>query len=155
MATRAAAAADLDTDALLSTLAAFRAGDFSARLPEHWTGVAGKIADSINDVIARNQRFSDELARLREVVGKEGRINQRISTGGAGGGWAESVHSVNDLVEDLVRPTSETARVITAVANGDLSQIVPMEVDGVALQGQFARTAKTVNTMVTQLSSFT
>src|SRR5215468_4114688 len=154
MATRAAPVADLDTDALLSALAAFRAGDFSVRLPEHWTGVSGKIADSLNDVIARNQRLSHELARLRQVVGKEGRINQRISTGGADGGWAESVHSVNDLIEDLVRPTSETARVITAVANGDLTQTVPLEVDGVALQGQFARTAKTVNTMVSQLSSF-
>jgi HAMP domain-containing protein/signal transduction histidine kinase/CheY-like chemotaxis protein len=154
MATRAAAAADLDTDALLSALAAFRAGDFSVRLPEHWTGVAGKIADSLNDVIARNQRLTHELARLRQVVGKEGRINQRISSGGADGGWVESIHSVNDLVEDLVRPTMETARVITAVANGDLSQTVPLEVDGVALQGQFARTAKTVNTMVSQLSSF-
>src|SRR5690348_9984245 len=155
MATRASAAADLDTDALLGALAAFRAGDFSVRLPEHWTGVPGKIADSFNDVIARNQRLSDELARLRQVVGKEGRINQRISSGGADGGWAESIHSVNDLIEDLTRPTSETARVITAVANGDLSQTVPLEVDGVALQGQFARTAKTVNTMVSQLSSFT
>src|SRR5437660_8328435 len=156
MATRAAAAAaELDTDALLSALAAFRAGDFSVRLPEHWTGVSGKIADCLNDVIARTQRLSHGLARLRQVVGKEGRINQRISTGGADGGWAESVHSVNDLIEDLARPTSETARVITAVANGDLSQTVPLEVDGVALQGQFARTAKTVNTMVSQLSSFT
>src|SRR5437660_404768 len=156
MATRAAAAAaELDTDALLSALAAFRAGDFSVRLPEHWTGVSGKIADSLNDVIARNQRLSHELARLRQVVGKEGRINQRISTGGADGGWAESVHSVNDLIEALTRPTSETARVITAVVNGDLSPTVPLEVDGVALQGQFARTAKTVNTMVSQLSSFT
>ncbi len=154
MTIKGAADAELDTDALLSTLAAFRAGDFSARLPEHWTGVAGKVADSLNEVIARNQRLSSELARLRQVVGKEGRINQRISSGGADGGWAESVHSVNDLVEDLVRPTSETARVITAVANGDLSQTVPLEVDGVALQGQFARTAKTVNTMVSQLSSF-
>src|SRR5215468_5142298 len=154
MATRAAPVADLDTDALLSALAAFRAGDFSVRLPEHWTGVSGKIADSLNDVIARNQRLSHELARLRQVVGKEGRINQRSSSGGADGGWAESIHSVNDLIEDLTRPTRETARVITAVAGGDLSQTVPMEVDGVALQGQFARTAKTVNAMVTQLSSF-
>jgi HAMP domain-containing protein/signal transduction histidine kinase/DNA-binding response OmpR family regulator len=154
MATRAAPVPDLDTDALLSVLAAFKAGDFSARLPEHWTGVAGKIADSLNEIIARNQRFSNELARLRQVVGKEGRINQRIASSGSDGGWADSIHSVNDLVGDLVRPTSETARVITAVANGDLTQTVPLEVDGVALQGQFARTAKTVNTMVSQLSSF-
>src|SRR5262249_60554686 len=73
---------------------------------------------------------------------------------GSGGGWAASIHSINDLVEAHVRPTSETARVITAVAGGDLTQTVPLEVDGVALQGQFARTARTVNTMVSQLSSF-
>src|SRR5262245_45862753 len=154
MVTRAAASHELDTDVLLQTLAAFKAGDFSARLPETWTGVAGKIADSLNDVIVKNERFSQELLRLRQVVGKEGRINQRIFSGGSGGGWAASIHSVNDLVEDLVRPTSETARVITAVAGGDLNQTVPLEVDGVALQGQFASTARTVNTMVSQLSSF-
>src|SRR5262250_2831384 len=154
MVTRAAASHELDTDVLLQTLAAFKAGDFSARLPETWTGVAGKIADSLNDVIVKNERFSQELLRLRQVVGKEGRINQRIFSGGSGGGWAASIHSVNDLVEDLVRPTSETARVITAVAGGDLTQTVPLEVDGVALKGQFAHTARTVNTMVTQLSSF-
>src|SRR5215472_16925101 len=154
MVTRAAISTELDTDLLLQTLARFKAGDFSVRLPENWTGVAGKIADSLNDVIDRNARFSQELQRLRQVVGKEGRINQRISTGGSRGGWAASIHSVDDLVEDLVRPTRETARVITAVAGGDLSQTVPMEVDGVAVQGQFARTAKTVNAMVTQLSSF-
>src|SRR5262244_3492150 len=154
MVTRAAASQGLDTDLLLQTLAAFKAGDFTARLPETWTGVAARIADSLNDVIAKNERFSQELLRLRQVVGKEGRINQRIFSGGSGGGWAASVHSVNDLVEDLVRPTSETARVITAVAGGDLTQTVPLEVDGVALQGQFARTARTVNTMVSQLSSF-
>src|SRR5262249_61304569 len=73
---------------------------------------------------------------------------------GSGGGWAASIHSINDLVEAHVRPTSETARVIAAVAGGDLTQTVPLEVDGVALQGQFARPARTVNTMVSQLSSF-
>ena len=154
MATRAAITADLDTDVLLQVLAAFKAGDFSARMPENWTGVPGKIADALNDVIAKNQRFSEEVTRLRQVVGQEGRISHRISTGGTLGGWASCIHSVNDLVEDLLRPTAETASVITAVANGDLTQTVPLEVDGVALQGQFARTARTVNTMVSQLSSF-
>src|SRR5215472_6037156 len=154
MATTASASGGLDTAVLLRVLGAFKAGDFSARMPEGGTGVSGKIADGLNEVIARNQHFSAELARLREVVGREGRMDQRVPLAGARGGWAAAVHSVNDLVEDLVRPTSETARVITAVAGGDLSQTVPLEVDGVALKGQFAHTARTVNTMVTQLSSF-
>src|SRR5256886_13103889 len=154
MATRAAAAEELDTDLLLQTLVAFRAGDFSARMPETGTGVPGKIAEVLNEVIARDERVSKELARLRRVVGKEGRLTQRLPVDGSRGGWSSSIQSVNDLVDDLVWPNTETARVITAVASGDLSQTVPLDVDGAPLQGQFARTAKTVNTMVSQLSSF-
>src|SRR5206468_8279 len=68
--------------------------------------------------------------------------------------WQESVESVNDLIDDLVHPTSETARVIGAVAQGDLSQTMALEVDDRPLQGEFLRTAKTINKMVQQLSSF-
>src|SRR2546423_4650260 len=99
MATRAAAVADLDADALLGVLAAFKAGDFSARLPQHWTGVAGKIADSLNDVIARNERFGQDLGRLRQVVGKEGRITQHISSGGSPGGRARALPPLNHPVQ--------------------------------------------------------
>jgi len=120
MATTASASGGLDTAVLLRVLGAFKAGDFSARMPEGGTGVSGKIADGLNEVIARNQHFSAELARLREVVGREGRMDQRIPLAGVRGGWAGAVHSVNDLVDDLVRPTSETARVITAVVTLDI-----------------------------------
>src|SRR5262245_6595141 len=104
MATRAAAAEELDTDLLLQTLVAFKAGDFSARLPGSWAGVAGKIADALNEAIARNARLTHDLRRLRQVVGKEGRINHRISPGHAEGNWVVAVQAVNDLVDDLVRP---------------------------------------------------
>ncbi|MGH7904725.1 MAG: HAMP domain-containing protein, partial [Candidatus Dormibacteraceae bacterium] len=144
----------VDTKELLSFLVEFRRGNFSARLPSDWTGVAGKIADTLNEVIEVNERLGKELDRVGRVVGKEGRTTQRLSLGKVGGGWTESVETVNDLIEDLVRPNTEIARVISAVANGDLSQNVEMEVDGRPLQGQFARTAKTVNTMVSQLGSF-
>src|SRR5207244_1323566 len=73
---------------------------------------------------------------------------------GLTGGWAGRVQSVNSLIEDLVHPTSETARVIGAVAEGDLSQSMAVEVEGRPLQGEFLRTARTVNTMVKQLESF-
>ena len=62
--------------------------------------------------------------------------------------------SVNTLIGDLVHPTSETARVIGAVAKGDLSQTMALEIEGRPLEGEFLRTAKTVNTMVNQLGSF-
>jgi HAMP domain-containing protein len=144
----------LDTKQLLTALTAFRRGDFSANLPDDWTGVAGKIADTFNDVIQINQRLTMELARISRVVGKEGRIRQRASLGEVSGAWAEAVGSVNNLIEDLVQPTSEMARVIGAVARGDLSQNMAIEIEGRALEGDFLRTARIVNTMVNQLSAF-
>jgi HAMP domain-containing protein len=70
------------------------------------------------------------------------------------GSWQDAVNSVNELIDNLVHPTSETARVIGAVAQGDLSQTMAIEVDGQQLQGEFLRTARTINKMVTQLGSF-
>src|SRR6185436_12927829 len=107
-----------------------------------------------NDVVERTERHTLELDRISRTVGKEGKIHQRMSVTGLSGGWAARVESVNSLIEDLVHPTSETARVIGAVAEGDLSQSMAVEVDGRPLQGEFLRTARTVNTMVKQLGSF-
>src|ERR1700751_546026 len=142
------------TRALLNALATLKSGDFSVRLPLDWVGIAGKVADTFNEVVALNQRMSRELGRLRESVGREGPINQRASIGAVEGTWAESVELINDLVADLARPTSEMARVIGAVAQGDLSQTMALEIDGRPLKGEFLRTGRTVNTMVNQLSSF-
>src|ERR687887_822363 len=144
----------LDSKQLLAALAAFKRGDFSAHLPDDWTGVAGKIADTFNDVIRINERLTKEFARISRVVGKEGRIRQRASLGEVSGSWAEAMGSVNNLIEDLVQPTSEMARVIEAVARGDLSQNMATEIEGRAFEGEFLRTAKIVNTMVNQLSAF-
>src|SRR4029450_11585494 len=71
----------LDSKQLLAALTALKRGDFSAQLPDDWTGIAGKVADTFNDVIRLNQRLTQELARIRRVVGKEGRIKQRASLG--------------------------------------------------------------------------
>ena len=144
----------LDGRKLLAAVTAFKRGDFSARLPDDWTGIAGKIADTFNDTIRINQRLTQELERVRRVVGKDGRIRQRASLGEVSGSWSEAMRSVNDLIEDLVHPTSEMARVIGAVAKGDLSESMATEIGGRALEGEFLRAAKTVNTMVRQLSAF-
>src|SRR6202034_2790167 len=133
---------------------ALKKGDFSVRLPLGWNGNAGKIADAFNDVVERNQKMAKELERLSRVVGKEGKISQRASIGDVSGAWAGTLASVNALISDLVHPTSETARVIGAVAKGDLTQTMALEIEGRELEGEFLRTAKTVNTMVNQLSSF-
>jgi methyl-accepting chemotaxis protein len=147
-------ASGLDRKQLLRALAAFKRGDFSVRLPADLTGLDGKIADAFNDVIEINSRLCNELERLGHVVGEQGRIAQRASLGDVTGGWQASIDSVNQLIADLVHPTSETARVIGAVARGDLSQLMALEADGRPLKGEFLRTAKTVNTMVEQLGSF-
>src|SRR5437870_4866674 len=139
---------------LLNALIAFKHGSFSVRLPADWTGLAGKVADTFNEVIAINERMSRELERIGRVVGKEGRIGQRISLGVVSEGWADSIGCINTLIGDLVHPTSEMARVIGAVAKGDLSKTMAREIDGRPLQGEFLRTAKTVNTMVDQLGAF-
>ncbi len=132
----------------------FKRGDFSARLPEDWTGVAGKIADTFNDVIRTNQRMTQELERIVRVVGKEGRITQRASLSDVSESWGDAIGCINILIEDLLRPTSEMARVIGAVAKGNLSETVATEIEGRPLKGEFLRTAKTVNAMVEQLSAF-
>src|ERR1700674_5399453 len=145
MATRQGATDTTEPRVMLSVLTAVKRGDFSARLPADWTGPAGKVAAALNDVIESNQQLEKVLQRL----------GKRAALGDAGGAWATSLESVNDLIDDLLRPNSEIAGVIGAVARGDLSQTMPMEIDGRRLQGQFLDTAKTVNTMVHQLSLFT
>ena len=144
----------LDTKQVLSALMAFKRGDFSVRLPTEWTGVAGKIADTFNEVLELNEKMARELQRVSRVVGKEGKISQRASLPIAGGSWESIAESVNTLIDDMARPTSEIVRVIGAVANGDLSQTMALEVDGRPLKGEFLRSVKLVNGMVGQLNSF-
>jgi HAMP domain-containing protein len=145
---------DLDISKLLTALRAVRKGDFSVRLPENWAGMAGKVADTLNEVIELNERFAAELGRLSAVVGQRGRIQERAALGPVTGAWAESISNVNSLVASLVQPTSEAARVIGAVAKGDLSQRIALEIDGRPLEGDFLRTARTVNRVVDQLGAF-
>ncbi len=150
-----AATADMpDSKQLLQVLMAVKKGDFSVRMPNDLTGPAGKIADTLNEIIELNEKMTAEFERISTVVGKEGKINQRASLGTPSGSWARCVDAVNTLTTDLVQPTTEVARVIGSVARGDLNQTVPLEIDGRPLEGEFLRTAKIVNTMVDQLSSF-
>src|SRR5438067_2067322 len=145
---------ECDNGHLLRALMAFKRGDFSVRLPDDWTGVAGKIADTFNEVIAKNQRLTMQLDRIGRAVGKKGRITQRASLGDVSNSWADAIRSVNGLIGDLVHPTSEMARVIGAVAKGDLSKTMATDIEGRQLEGEFLRTAKIVNTMVDQLGAF-
>src|SRR5246500_4116231 len=143
---------EIDGKSLLRVLKAVQQGDFTARMRVDGKGSAGKVATALNSIIESNQRLEREIRRLSRHLGKEGEIKQ--ATIGHGGAWQTTLDAVSDLVEDLARPNTEIARVISAVANGDLSQTMALEIDGRPLQGQFLTTAKTVNTMVGQLNAF-
>ena len=140
---------------LLTVLQAMRSGDFSIRMRGDGVGIEGKIADTFNDIIAANQRMATELERVGEVVGRDGKTKQRVKFGVSSGAWGEMESSINTLIDDLVWPTTEVTRAITAVAQGDLLKTVPLDVDGRPLKGEFLRSATIVNTMIKQLGVFT
>ncbi len=143
---------------LLEALQSARDGDFSKRLPvskrRGQNDVLEEIYATFNDVIGLNSAMADEIARVARSVGREGRMTERARLQNAPGSWATSNDSINQLIEDLARPTTEVARVITAVAQGDLSQKMALEIEGTPVKGEFLRIGTTVNTMVDQLSSF-
>src|SRR5277367_1622010 len=149
------AARALDLHQVLCVLISARDGDFTVRLPSALTGIEGKIADVFNEIMLTNQRMAEELERMSRVVGKEGKLSNRANFGARGGAWGEMESSVNTLVTDLALPVSEITRSIDAVAKGDLTQTMTLEVEGRPLEGEFLRSAKIVNTMIGQLNLFT
>ena len=142
-------AEDFDSEVLLNVLSDVKAGDFTARMPVHWTGMGGKVADRLNEIIGANQALGTELERVSRVVGKEGKLSQRVSFKGTDQVWGGCIESVNSLIEDLVRPSNEMQRVIGAVADGDLSKKVSADV-----QGEMLELKNTINGMVDQLNGF-
>ncbi|RSM47930.1 hybrid sensor histidine kinase/response regulator, partial [Actinoplanes sp. ATCC 53533] len=128
-------------------------GDLKVRLPRR-SGVAGEVADAFNEVVSLQERQNLEVRRISRIVGRDGRLTERLDEEGLDGAWADSARSVNSLIDDLGRPTTEISRVIVAVADGDLSQHMALEMDGRPLRGEFLRIGRVVNTMVDQLSSF-
>jgi methyl-accepting chemotaxis protein len=144
-----------DIGELLSALRSVNDGNFAVRLPVTWTGIGGKIADSFNNIVAANERMARELERVGQVVGKEGRTRQRARFGEMSGQWGQMERSINTLIDDLLWPTAEMTRAISAVAQGALSQTVRLDVDGRPLEGEFLRSATIVNTMIQQLDVFT
>ncbi len=125
-----------DMRLMLRALQAVRDGDFSVRLPSDQTGLAGKIADTFNEIVLSNQQMAQELERVGQTVGKEGKTKHRMTGNRRSGSWDAMQNCVNTLIEDLLWPTTEVTRTISAVAKGDLSQTMPLEVDGRPLAGR-------------------
>ncbi|HEX5066221.1 MAG TPA: HAMP domain-containing protein, partial [Myxococcota bacterium] len=135
-------------------LVALRRGDASARLPVSGSAGFGRVADVFNDLVEQNVAMAEELAKLAQAVGKEGKLKRRAALPQARGFWAQKVESINSLIDDLVHPTNEAARVIGAVAQGDLSKTMALDMDGRPLEGEFLKNAKITNRMVEQLGNF-
>src|SRR5438876_84587 len=144
----------LDRGELLKALREFKRGDFSARMPLNLTGIDGEIAKAFNDVVELEEAMAAEIARVAELVGKEGQFTQRMKLSGATGGWADVIDNLNTLVGDVMYPVHEVARVIGSVAKGDLSQTMVLEAEGRPLRGEALRLGTVVNTMVGQLNGF-
>jgi HAMP domain-containing protein/CheY-like chemotaxis protein/GAF domain-containing protein len=143
-----------DLQELLEALRSARDGETGVRLPAQKSGVMGDVAKAFNGLAERREALTTELGRVSKVIGREGRMTERAQLKGAKGSWAESVDSVNSMINDLVRPTIEVSRVLDAVAEGDLSQKMSLEIEGRPVKGEFRRIGTTVNTMLDQLSSF-
>jgi len=142
----------IDATELLTVLLEIKRGNFDARMPINRVGLSGKVCDTMNEIILNNKNLVREFAKARNSVGKEGKLNQRIVLNEAEGEWKKGVDDLNALISDLVYPIREIDRVISAVAKGNLSQQIPIDVSNHLLQGEFARLANEVNDMVKQLN---
>ncbi|MDT0440067.1 MULTISPECIES: HAMP domain-containing protein [Streptomyces] len=145
---------------LMAALVSMRDGNFRKRLTVSGDGVMAEIAAVFNEVADRNLHLTGELSRVRRMVGREGKLTERLETGSGEGSWAAAVEASNALVDDLVRPVSEVGRVLSAVAEGDLSPRMELRTQapdgtGHPLRGEFLKVGRTVNNLVDQLSTFT
>jgi len=138
---------------LLEGLQALDDGDFSTRLTPNGDPLMAEVVHVFNSVASKHELLSAELRRVSFSVGREGNMRERVAFSGPGT-WSASAEAVNNMISDLVAPTSEVSRVIKAVAEGDLSQKVELEIDGKTVQGEFFRIGSTVNRMVDQLRAF-
>ncbi|HUF65108.1 MAG TPA: response regulator [Gemmatimonadaceae bacterium] len=145
---------DPELRGLLRGIRALRDGDFKVRIPDSDDPLIGELVDAFNELAARNERVVEDIEQVSSRVGRQGQMEERVPGGTHAGGWASVVGCVNSLITDLVAPTKEVARVLTAVAEGDLSEKMALQMEGRPVQGEFLRIGTTVNTMVDQLSAF-
>nr|WP_306328140.1 HAMP domain-containing protein [Streptomyces venezuelae] len=144
---------------LLGALVSMRDGNLRRRLTVSGDGVMAEISAVFNEVADRQMHLTGELSRVRRVVGREGKLSERLEAGASEGAWAAAIEAANALVDDLARPVSEVGRVLSAVAEGDLDQRMDLRSEGAdgavrPLRGEFLKVARTANNLVDQLSVF-
>ena len=137
---------------LRDALRAARQGDLSVRLPlDAEGGVAAEVCLEFNALVERNQALVLEIER----VGRNARVNgstaERASLGPAVGGWGVAIDSVNSLIDVAHWRTAAARRVLSAIADGDLSQMMSLEQDGQPLHGEALELGRAVNAVVRRL----
>jgi HAMP domain-containing protein/signal transduction histidine kinase/CheY-like chemotaxis protein len=124
-------------------------GDLSQQITVTARGEVAELAETLNSMTATLQTFADEVTRVAREVGTEGILGGQAAVPGVAGRWKDLTDSVNSMADNLTAQVRDIAQVTTAVARGDLSQKITVDV-----RGELAELKMTVNTMVDQLSAF-
>ncbi|MGN7723680.1 HAMP domain-containing protein [Chitinophaga sp. 22620] len=124
-------------------------GDLSRKITVDVKGEILELKNTINTMVDQLNSFSSEVTRVAREVGSEGKLGGQATVKGVGGVWKDLTESVNQMAGNLTAQVRNIAEVTTAVANGDLSKKITVDV-----AGEIAELKKTINTMVDQLNSF-
>ncbi len=124
-------------------------GDLSQKITVEARGEILELKNTLNTMVDQLSAFADEVTRVAREVGTEGRLGGQAQVEGVSGTWRGLTESVNFMASSLTEQVRNIAEVTTAVANGDLSKKVTVDV-----RGEIAELKNTINTMVDQLGSF-
>ncbi|HEY8044137.1 MAG TPA: HAMP domain-containing protein [Streptosporangiaceae bacterium] len=141
--------ADPRLQRLLDGLTAVRGGDFSTRLPHTGDPLMDEIATVFNSMTDQLALFTSEVTRVAREVGTDGKLGGQAQVPGVAGTWKDLTESVNAMADNLTGQVRDIAQVATAVARGDLTQKITVDV-----KGEMLALKDTLNTMVDQLSAF-
>src|SRR5213079_2180473 len=124
-------------------------GDLSRKITVEAKGEVATLAETINKMVDQLSSFADEVTRVAREVGTEGKLGGQAKVKVVSGTWKDLTDSVNTLADNLTSQVRNIAEVTTAVAKGDLSQKITVDV-----KGEILELKNTINTMVDQLGSF-
>src|SRR5678810_1138492 len=124
-------------------------GDLSKKITVDVSGEILQLKDTINTMVDQLNAFAGEVSRVAREVGTEGKLGGQAAVAGVAGTWKDLTDNVNSMATNLTGQVRNIAEVTIAVANGDLSKKITVDVRGEILQLK-----ETINTMVDQLRSF-
>ena len=124
-------------------------GDLSKKITVNVSGEILQLKETINTMVDQLRSFAGEVTRVAREVGTEGRLGGQAQVPGVAGTWKGLTDNVNSMASNLTAQVRNIAEVATAIANGDLSKKITVDVSGEILQLK-----ETINTMVDQLNAF-